>query len=205
MSFPIVRMKILHISDTHGCHRSLTDLPEVDIIVHSGDFTMNGTEEEAIDFLNWFCDLPHLHKIFIGGNHDACFYEASIDGLDSNCHYLCNSSVVIEGIKFYGIPLFMPDCVNGRQKRYYSSIPIDTDVLITHAPPYGILDLEDGHHFGSEDLLLSVLELSPKLQLFGHIHDGTGWCRQHDTVFSNGSVWKDKYDMGTYTYHVFEI
>ncbi len=198
-------MKILHISDTHGCHRSLTNLPGVDIIVHSGDFTMNGTEEEAIDFLNWFCDLPYKQKVFIGGNHDVCFYEAAIDGLDSNCHYLCNSSIVIEGMKFYGIPLFMPDCVNGRQKGYYASIPKDTDVLITHAPPYGILDFEEGRHFGSEDLLISVTELSPKLHLFGHIHNGAGWCRQADTVFSNGYILKEMDDMGSYIYNVFEI
>ena len=40
-------MKIIHISDTHGYHRWLTELPEADIIVHSGDFTMAGSEQEA--------------------------------------------------------------------------------------------------------------------------------------------------------------
>ena len=67
-------MKILHLSDTHGCHRRLIDLPEADIVVHSGDFCMVGSEAEAIDFLNWFCDLPYAHKIFICGNHDDCLY-----------------------------------------------------------------------------------------------------------------------------------
>ena len=83
-------MKILHLSDTHGSHRWLTDLPEADVIVHSGDFTMTGSEQEAIDFLNWFCDLPYAHMIFICGNHDDCLYGANIDGLDSNVHYLYN-------------------------------------------------------------------------------------------------------------------
>ena len=40
-------MKILHLSDTHGCHRRLRDLPEADVVIHSGDFTMNGSEAEA--------------------------------------------------------------------------------------------------------------------------------------------------------------
>lgn len=48
---------ILHLSDTHSQHRRLTQLPDADILVHSGDFTMNGSEQEAIDFMNWFCDL----------------------------------------------------------------------------------------------------------------------------------------------------
>ena len=55
-------MKILHHSDTHGCHRRLLDLPEADVVVHSGDFTMNGSEAEAIDFMNWLCDEPFRHK-----------------------------------------------------------------------------------------------------------------------------------------------
>ena len=58
-------MRILHLSDTHGCHRRLRELPEADVVVHSGDFCMVGTEEEAIDFMNWFCDLPYKHKILL--------------------------------------------------------------------------------------------------------------------------------------------
>ena len=95
-------MKILHLSDTHGCHHRLRGLPEADVLVHSGDFTMTGTESEALDFLNWFCDLPYPHKIFICGNHDDCLYDANIDGLDDNVHYLRNSGVEIDGVKFYG-------------------------------------------------------------------------------------------------------
>lgn len=70
------KMKILHLSDTHNCHHRLRDLPEADVVVHSGDFCMAGSEQEALDFLNWFCDLPYKHKIFICGNHDDCLYGA---------------------------------------------------------------------------------------------------------------------------------
>ena len=57
-------MKILHISDTHNHHCQLQDLPAADVIVHSGDFTMAGTEAEVIDFMEWFCALPYKHKVF---------------------------------------------------------------------------------------------------------------------------------------------
>lgn len=67
-------MKILHISDTHGMHRQLTGLPDADVIVHSGDFTLAGTENETSDFISWFRALPYHHKIFIAGNHDDCLY-----------------------------------------------------------------------------------------------------------------------------------
>ena len=108
-------MKIVHISDTHGCHHQLRNLPEADVAVHSGDFTINGSQEEAFDFMNWFCDLPYKHKIFICGNHDDCLYGANIEGLDSNVHYLCNSEVEIDDVTFYGIPMFMRDCIRDRK------------------------------------------------------------------------------------------
>lgn len=181
-------MRILHLSDTHGSHRRLRNLPEADVAVHSGDFTMNGSEAEAIDFINWFCDLPYPHKIFICGNHDQCLYGASIDGLNSNVHFLCNSGVEIEGVKFYGVPMFMTDCVSNRQNEYYAKIPANTDVVITHQPPFGILDFDDNIHYGSEALLTSLVRINPSIHLFGHIHKQHGVTSNGTTTFSNGSI-----------------
>lgn len=186
-------MKILHLSDTHGCHRRLIDLPEADIVVHSGDFCMVGSETEAIDFLNWFCDLPYAHKIFICGNHDDCLYGANIDGLDSNDHYLCNTGVEINGVKFYGVPMFMGDCVTERQSRNISKIQEGTDVLITHSPAYGILDYDDSINYGDKQLLTKVMELRPKLHLFGHIHRQHSIISMDGITFSNGAIMSDDY------------
>ena len=187
-------MTILHLSDTHGCHRRLRDLPEADVVVHSGDFTMNGSESEAIDFMNWFCDLPYRHKVFICGNHDDCLYGAAIDGLDANVNYLCNSGIEIEGLKFYGVPMFMEDCITDRQSRNYASIPNDTEVLITHSPAYGILDFDDDINYGSEE----ILEIIPilhnlKAHLFGHIHARNGIMEQKGVIFSNGAIMNADY------------
>ena len=186
-------MKILHISDTHGCHRRLHDLPQADIIVHSGDFTMNGSEQEALDFMNWFCDLPYLQKIFICGNHDEYLYGATIDGLDGNVHYLCNSGVEIEGLKFYGVPMFMGDCISDRQIKHYANIPDDTDILITHTPPFGILDFDDNINYGSEELLSRISVVRPRLNLFGHIHARHGIKVFNGITFSNGAIMNADY------------
>ena len=191
-------MKILHLSDTHNCHRRLRDLPEADVVVHSGDFCMAGTEQEALDFLNWFCDLPYKHKIFICGNHDDCLYGANIDGLDGNVHYLCNSGIEIEGVNFYGVPMFMGDCITDRQSRHYANIPDDTDVLITHTPAYGILDYDDGINYGSAEILMKLSDLSLKAHLFGHIHAQHGMEWRHlaagqPTLFSNGAIMNADY------------
>lgn len=186
-------MRILHLSDTHNCHHRLRDFPEADVVVHSGDFCMVGTEQEAIDFMNWFCDLPYRQKIFICGNHDACLYGANIEGLDSNVHYLCNSGIEIEGIKFYGVPMFTEDCISDRQNRNYSNIPIDTDVLITHSPAFGILDFDDNIHYGSEELLTRLSALNLRAHLFGHIHANHGITTIGNTIFSNGAIMNTDY------------
>lgn len=191
-------MRILHISDTHGCHYRLKDLPTADVLVHSGDFTMTGTEKEALDFIEWFCDLSYPNKIFICGNHDECMYGANIDGLDSNVHYLCNSGLVLDGIKFYGVPMFMGDCITNRQKQNYANIPKDTDVLITHTPAYGILDLDNGIrgefiNYGSEELLDRLSAVNLRAHLFGHIHRQHGVLKQFGTIYSNGAIMNEDY------------
>ena len=187
-------MKILHLSDTHGCHGELKKLPDADIVVHSGDFSMVGTESEAIDFLNWFCDLTYPHKIFICGNHDEALYGASLSGLDENVHYLCNSAVTIEGVKFYGVPMFMSDCMSGAQDNFYKDIPADVVVLITHAPPYKILDFDDNFNYGSQLLSKRVEEIAPRAHLYGHIHRQNGILRIDNTIYSNAAVMNESYD-----------
>ena len=131
-------MTILHISDTHGKHVGLGYLPVADVLVHSGDFTLNGSDEEALDFLEWFCDLPYKHKIFIAGNHDGCMIDASLKGLPENVHYLNNSGVTIDGVSFYGVPM-LAEVVDGeiRHLERYDLIDENVDVLVTHNITFG--------------------------------------------------------------------
>lgn len=191
---------ILHLSDTHGQHKNLKSLPEADVIVHSGDFTFAGSEEEAYDFMNWFCNLPYKHKIFIAGNHDMCMYGADhIDGLSRNVHYLYNNSVVIDGIKFYGIPMFMEDCMDGNLDVFINNIPDDTDVLITHMPPKGTCDLANygkgPEHRGNATLAELLKKLHPTCHLFGHEHDAYGKTMKENVVYSNACVVDSRYNL----------
>lgn len=190
-------MKILHISDTHSQHHNLSALPKADVIVHSGDFTCTGSEEEAYDFINWFCDLPYLHKIFISGNHDMCMYGADgIEGLPDNVHYLCNSGVAIEGIKFFGIPMFMEDITDGTLDKMINGIPDDTDILITHQPPFGFGDIYNKEHCG--DIILGEkINTMPSLKfhLFGHQHNANSVRKKDTTTFCNAAIMDFKYNI----------
>lgn len=197
-------MRLLHISDTHGYHWQLKNIPEAEVLIHSGDFCMTGSETEALDFLNWFCDLPYLHKIFICGNHDECLYGANIEWLDENVYYLCNSGATIEGVKFYGVPMFIADSVIGRQEHNFAKIPDDTDVLITHTPPLGILDNDDGIHYGSDILFEKVTNIHPAMHLFGHIHPKHGIILKNGIIFSNGAMISNQHFLAS-KFNVIEI
>lgn len=67
-------MRVVVFSDTHCKHREVS-VPDGDVVVHAGDACANGTEEEQIDFLAWFSALPHRHRVFVGGNHDAVLMD----------------------------------------------------------------------------------------------------------------------------------
>ena len=186
-------MTILHISDTHNRHRQLQDLPAADVIVHSGDFTMAGTESEVMDFMKGFCNLPYAHNVFIAGNHDDCLFGADINGLPDNCHYLYDNGVTIEGMRFFGIPMFVEDDISGNYTKMLEHITTDTDVLITHQPPFGILDKSGRFHFGSKILDEAVKRIKTKAHLFGHIHAANGLYQSNGVIFSNAAMVDEDY------------
>lgn len=198
-------MKILFFSDTHGKHFMLKGMPDADIIICGGDFTMHGLFGEVKDFLDWFSVLPYKHKIFIAGNHD--FY-LEINGLynvhlPSNIHYLVNSGVFIDGVFIYGSPVtpyFHNWAFNekrGKQiKLFWDMIPENTNILITHGPPFGILDLNSsGYYTGCYDLGETVRRIKPRYHLFGHIHESYGAYKNAETTFFNGCILNEKYKL----------
>lgn len=188
-------MTILHLSDTHSKHCSLQNLQSADVIIHSGDMSFAGSENEITDFIEWFGALPYEYKIFIAGNHDDCLFGANIDGLPENCFYLCNSGITIEGVKFYGIPMFMEDVMSGDYDKSILKIPNDADVLITHQPPYCILDSSKNINYGDRNLLQTVLKIQPKLHLFGHIHDACGIEKNENILFANTAILDEHYEI----------
>lgn len=189
-------IRLLQISDTHNRHNELTNLPEADLVIHCGDFTEQGTEEEVLDFLNWFIELPYKHKIFVTGNHDLCLWDAEgIEDHPENIHFLQDRGCEIEGIQFFGLAYNHPE-------RHIPNYEID--VLVTHEPPVMILDESSGTHWGNAPLRNRVFEIKPKYHLFGHAHDAYGTAKQEGIVFSNGAILDDRYNIINKP-HIFEI
>jgi len=64
-------------------------------------------------------------------------------------------------------------------KKKWALIPENTDILITHGPPFGMLDKNiDGTYCGSKSLSDNLLRLNLKVHIFGHIHEAYGECYQ---------------------------
>lgn len=191
-------MQITLISDTHFCHNQL-ELPGGDMLIHAGDVCGYGTEDEAVAFLEWFAEQPYKHKIFIAGNHDWFFeiYDKTyIDNIiPSNIHYLNDTGIEIEGFKIWGSPVQIEFCewAFNRKKgadinKHWKLIPKNTDILITHGPPFGILDrTNSNYNAGCEMLLKKVNLIKPKLHVFGHIHEGYGMIEKEKIIFANAS------------------
>ncbi|KAK2803813.1 hypothetical protein FQN50_006820 [Emmonsiellopsis sp. PD_5] len=179
---------VVCISDTHN-HR--IDLPDGDILIHAGDLTEGGTLSEIQSTIDWLNMQPHRHKIVIAGNH-----ELVLDSSHSSPHsrnredvrwggliYLQNQSVTLKCaedrvVTIYGSPN-SPRYGNWAFQyprtfdNWMNQIPVGTDILITHAPPKGHLDLDSA---GCEFLMNQLwrLKRKPLLHVFGHVHGGYG-------------------------------
>ncbi len=197
LTFPPVcrRVRVVCISDTHELHRELT-LPDGDLLIHAGDFTFWNHTAKIEDFNAWLGELPHRYKVVIPGNHDRVFkQDPRCRAMITNAVLLINEGVTVCGLNIWGSPVTCDDAAYGyttreERARLYASIPKDTHILITHGPPYGILDREPGsiHREGCTELRLAVMRLCPRLHVFGHVHAGYGTCHTERTLFVNAAL-----------------
>ena len=153
-------MKLLHISDTHNQHESLLNLPEADVLIHSGDLTFAGSKDELDAFFDWFVKLPYKHKIFIAGNHDDCLLDYEIDKLPKNIFYLNNSSINIDDGTVKNTQSGMINRSNSSQKEHEY---IEADLSLENANP-PIPDDEEGE---KEKKIISKI-ISLNILLYSH-------------------------------------
>lgn len=194
------RIRLVCISDTHT--QKPTWIPSGDVLIHAGDLTNLGTVREIQAQIDWLSSLPHPHKLVIAGNHDSFFDPRSRREEDigqsiqwgSVC-YLQQSSIILHfprhngrRLFFYGAPQ-IPECGRAdfafqypRNKDVWSkTIPLETDVLITHTPPRYYLDLPAA--LGCDFLRREVWKVRPRVHVFGHVHAGYG---RMDIFWDNG-------------------
>lgn len=207
-------VSVVCISDTHNCQVAL---PDGDILVHAGDLTQSGSLKELQATVDWLRAQPHPIKIVVAGNHDVL--------LDPSYAASGRVSSEAKGDLDWGDLIYLEDaattvtCPNGRRLRVYGSprsprhgnwafqylrsddvwagtVPAGVDILITHCPPRGHLDLQ---RLGCVHLLRALWHARPRLHVFGHVHEGAGteWLQfdglqdaYERTVVAGGGLWK---------------
>lgn len=194
-------MRIVCIADTHG-HHWQTLIPPGDVLIHAGDLVNWGNAQELSEALRWFGMHAHPHKVLVAGNHDRLFEENPDEAaalIPPGVTYLQDSGCVIGGVRFWGSPVQPRFCdlAFNRDRgedigRHWSMIPPETNVLVTHCPPHGKLDLiGDTEHCGCEMLRARLSEIKIHLHVFGHIHSGYGIDRLAQALLINASVCND--------------
>eukprot|EP01084_Bolivina_argentea_P150265 262432_1 len=221
-------VSIVHISDTHNKHKYYNkNIPNGDILIHTGDFlykckTSEMYEKQIVSFNDWIGKLPHKIKIVICGNHEGIFADMDIEfihkTLSNVTYYLQDSYVTLYGIKFYGTPWTFNTSTNkafgidekneDELNKKFDLIPNDTDILLTHLPPFNIHDLawrkfydfkdkcnicNEFHqryaHWGSKHLLKQIIKrIKPVACLFGHVHDSAGKSKKKNILFCNSAM-----------------
>jgi predicted phosphohydrolase len=178
-------LRVVCISDTHGFHREL-ELPHGDILVRAGDLLPDENQAEALaDLDDWLGTLPIKHRVVIADNRDLLFASKPTQArkMFTNAVYLENSGVELLGLRFWGCPVtpvvkemaFTVDR-SFASRKYWDKVPEGTDVLITHGPPFHVLDKEGPlfSHLGCSEITRAVLRVKPRLHVFGHVHGGYG-------------------------------
>jgi len=207
-------IKIISFSDIHGMSGMLKIEGEYDIAIFSGDA---GTyqnpyrnQNSILEFIEWYSSLSNIkHRIWISGNHCTSIEHGLVDAKklseEKGLIYLQHESIEVEGLKIFGSPYtprfgygwaFNKD--RGEQMREcWSQIPEDTDILVVHGPPHGILDkIQSGERVGCEDLRDRIKELKNlKLVQFGHIHEDYGYELVDDVYYVNASVLNLRYEL----------
>jgi hypothetical protein len=185
-------MRICVISDTHQLENEI-EIPSCDLLIHAGDWSLFGKSERAMDrFLGWFAEQPARYRVLTCGNHEYPV-EADPDKWRlrvRDATMLLNESITIEGIKIFGSPVTpvysgaFGMSSEAERESLWRTIPEDTDVLITHGGPEGILS-GDG---GCPALRRAVIRVKPRLHCFGHIHSAYGVQPTKNTLFVNAAI-----------------
>lgn len=186
-------LKVVCISDTHNKHRKI-NIPNGDILIHAGDFTKFGKLKDVQDFNIWLKELKFKHKIIVAGNHECSNlkFPREIQSIITNATFIWQQEIIVENLKIFGTSFFWPFKEDNKNP-YYDQIPINTNILVTHGPPKGIVD----GNLGCPVLMNKIKELKDlKLVVCGHIHKAHAIEFKDGIIFVNASICKEDYNIG---------
>ena len=167
-------MKILAVSDLE-CpalwdHYIPGRLDSFDLILACGDL--------KAEYLTFLVTMSHARLLYVHGNHDGGYSSCPPEGCDDIDGHL----VVYNGVRILGLGgclwyhngphQYTEKQMQRRIGRLKHAIKKagGVDIVITHAPPRGLGDLDDPAHRGFEAFVPLIGSCKPKYFLHGHVH-----------------------------------
>lgn len=193
------------ISDLHGYYPQLDG---GDLLIVAGDLTRSD-QPYQYEFLYDILKQKKYKKIIIvAGNHDGCLQNGNVEFVeDSLIEYLCDSGTEFEGLKIWGSPWTLTfEGMNPKYKAFtcdteeelaakFALIPDDVDILVTHSPPYEIMDEVMNYETGKIESVgskalnkkIGCFTNKPVVHIWGHIHECYGKEEWRDAIYINAS------------------
>ena len=185
-------MRIMFISDEES--KSYWDyfkkevFDGIDLIVSCGDL-----DAEYLSFLTTMTSIPVL---YVKGNHDYKYENRPPEG----CICIEDDIFEYEGIRFLGLGgsyrykeggnQFTEEEMRKRVRRLWLKLlqKKGFDVLVTHAPAFGVNDGEDLPHRGFETFVELIEKYHPKYFVHGHVHMNYGRQYPREDVLGETKV-----------------
>lgn len=193
-------MKILAISDVESKH--LLDFfdpkkyEDVDLILSAGD--LKGT------YLSYVVTMVNKPLLYVHGNHDISLMNAPAEG----CECIDDGVIKFNGLRIAGLGGCMT--YNGKElqfteaemawriKKNILKYRKGIDILLTHAPVFGIGDGKDQAHVGYQSFIKMLDKYKPRLMVHGHMHLNYGICQREHR-------YKDTRIINAFDHYIFEI
>jgi len=188
---------------------NLLDKNRDNILVHTGDWSQLGNVTHSTDFCAWLKEVKSSFRyvVLVCGNHErTCGLTLQHKQLKQlfddipGVYYLTYDILTLEefgNLTFLGISWWDPTDLGAPPFNGMKALPVvqtvnknrvtsstkcnHIDFLLSHHPPYGILDewkhsLKGSHRIVSYLTFLDRLQLIPKFHIFGHVHKvGKQW------------------------------
>ena len=167
-------MKILALADEECAalwdYYTPGKLKEYDLIISCGDLKAS--------YLSFIVTMARVPVLYVHGNHDTDYARRPPEG----CDCIDDQLIVYKGLRILGLG----GCLRYRPADHqYTEAQMrkrirrlrwklwrhkGVDIVVTHAPPKGVGDLEDPVHQGFEAFLELLEKYKPRYLLHGHVH-----------------------------------
>ena len=180
---PAGYVRVVCLGETYGDY---TKLPIGDILIHTGNFTESNDMYDVYEFSKYLCNAPSKYKVIIPGECENHTTKQLLRAISPPTNiFLDGESSQILNIKIGTAGKMDPDSII--EHNPFTTV---SDIIISHIPPFNILDRDEiGFSYGSKLLADNLAEYPPRVCIFAGVAAGHGARYKHGTLFINCGIY----------------